>query len=198
MTRKFWGIIMIGSLLIVIGSAAYLFRAMQNKSFQSVPLAPVSGAASSAPAVSTAPVYGPAVNPPPTSALGSASGGSLTGAENPAPQAATETAATGIGAMSDKNVFSPDQKSEKKARPGFKLVTFIYQPAAKSVYLVGSFKRWFRKPLQKTVTGMWAVNCELRPGTYQYLFVVNGKRVKDPAPEALVSKDGKTNLIVVK
>jgi hypothetical protein len=195
MTRKFWGIIMIGSLLVVIGSAAYLYRAIQNKPFQSVPLAPAAAAAGALPAISTgtAAIPGSAALPAPAENGNPSASSAALALSSP-----TVSASNGVGDISDKNIFSPHQNPRRKTRPGFKSVTFIYQPPARSVYLVGSFNHWFRKPLKKTITGMWAITLDLRPGTYQYLFVVNGKRSLDPAPDAILSDDGNTSIITVK
>lgn len=58
-------------------------------------------------------------------------------------------------------------------------VTFEYfDPSAAVVTLVGDFNQWDLKarPLKRDAGGLWKVTVRLEPGTYQYKFVVNGKR----------------------
>jgi hypothetical protein len=98
---------------------------------------------------------------------------------------------------------SPPQPSDGRAvssfavRQGDSAAAFTTQPAADSVRcvfkfaakdaqqvcLVGSFNRWrvCDTPLRPTPDGKWAVTVELPRGRYEYVFVVDGKWVADPA-----------------
>jgi len=65
----------------------------------------------------------------------------------------------------------------------------IEMPEARSVELVGDFNRW--QPgtlvLARSAPARWRVTLNLRPGSYAYKLVVNGKQwVCDPAAEAQV------------
>lgn len=50
-------------------------------------------------------------------------------------------------------------------------------PEAKSAVLAGSFNDWSadKLPMQKDATGTWSASVELRPGRYEYKFVVDGE-----------------------
>ena len=56
-------------------------------------------------------------------------------------------------------------------------------PAAKSVFLAGEFNDWSAtaNPLQKDRSGVWTVTVPLKPGKYQYKFVVDGTWKQDAA-----------------
>ncbi len=59
----------------------------------------------------------------------------------------------------------------------------LLQPEARSVSVVGDFNGW--NPNQTTMEqsggGVWAATIELKPGRYQYMFVIDGKRwIADP------------------
>lgn len=59
------------------------------------------------------------------------------------------------------------------------LVRLIFsQPQAASVAVAGDFNGWNpdRTPLQRTDGGMWTATIPLKPGRYQYMFVVDGKQ----------------------
>jgi hypothetical protein len=58
----------------------------------------------------------------------------------------------------------------------------LLQPEAQSVAVAGDFNGWnpSRTPLQRSGT-IWTVTLPLKPGRYQYMFVVDGKQwVTDP------------------
>ena len=58
----------------------------------------------------------------------------------------------------------------------------IYAPQAKRVNLVGSFNNWDTKTVsaKKDSKGTWAVKVSLKPGTYEYKFLVDGSWLNDP------------------
>lgn len=58
-------------------------------------------------------------------------------------------------------------------------VTFKYFDAAKSVAIVSGFTSTKPRDLKK-VNGVWEITLTISPGTYRYMFVVDGKETKDP------------------
>ncbi len=69
-------------------------------------------------------------------------------------------------------------------------VTFNFQnPAAGRVAIAGTFNDWHPSatPMVPLGHGNWAKTLELKPGTYEYLFVVDGHWVADPGSAVTVS-----------
>jgi len=63
-------------------------------------------------------------------------------------------------------------------------VVFTFQAQANVVYLAGTFNNWSPTAwAMKLVDGVWTYEAELKPGTYQYKFVIDGKTWKED-PEA--------------
>ena len=86
-----------------------------------------------------------------------------------------------------------NEKSEKPVALAFK------QPNARNVCVAGSFNNWNQKltPLQKDGDG-WKVTLPLRPGRYEYRFIVDGEWISDPnARESVTNDFGSTNSILV-
>jgi len=56
-------------------------------------------------------------------------------------------------------------------------------PAAKEVFVAGSFNNWQvgATPLRPVKSGEWQGELKLTPGRYEYLFVVDGTWLPDPA-----------------
>jgi len=67
----------------------------------------------------------------------------------------------------------------------------IRAPAATKVYLAGEFNEWnsTATPMKKQSNGDWVVTMQLRAGTYQYKFVVDGNWVPDPDNTDRISDD---------
>jgi 1,4-alpha-glucan branching enzyme len=81
-------------------------------------------------------------------------------------------------------------KGEKNEKPAKKKVVFqLLAPEAKSVRVAGSFNNWDTQSyeLKKDKKGLWKTTISLEPGTYEYLFLVDGKWEKDPACTEFVS-----------
>jgi 1,4-alpha-glucan branching enzyme len=55
-------------------------------------------------------------------------------------------------------------------------------PEASKVMLVGDFTDWQQRPIsmEKGVDGTWRATVKLPPGTYSYLFLVDGQWCDDP------------------
>ena len=59
----------------------------------------------------------------------------------------------------------------------------ILAPAAQEVYLAGDFNNWdaSSNPMKKDKKGIWKITLSLKPGTYEYRFLVDGNWENDPA-----------------
>ena len=53
-------------------------------------------------------------------------------------------------------------------------------PSASGVAIVGSFNGWCPEPAQLVAKGKWVKELMLPPGSYEYLFVADGKWIPDP------------------
>ena len=72
-------------------------------------------------------------------------------------------------------------------------------PTAKDVCVVGTFNDWQASatPLKPGTGGVWMGELKLKPGRYEYLFVVDGKWMPDPAaPESAPNPFGGLNSVV--
>ncbi len=70
-----------------------------------------------------------------------------------------------------------------EAAPAVLVRLVVMQPNAQSVAVAGDFNGWnpSRTPLEQIGTGAWAVTIPLKPGRYEYMFVVDGKQwIADP------------------
>ncbi len=58
-------------------------------------------------------------------------------------------------------------------------------PAAREVFLTGTFNGWDPRatPMAKDADGNWSVAVDLKPGHYEYKFVVDGSCCCDPGCE---------------
>jgi 1,4-alpha-glucan branching enzyme len=88
------------------------------------------------------------------------------------------------------------------AAPTGGAVAFSYaDPGANSVSVAGEFNNWntTANPMQKDAFGIWTVTIPLKPGRYQYKFVVNGTDWKlDPVnPEKTTDAAGNENSLKI-
>lgn len=100
-----------------------------------------------------------------------------------------------LAAVRDRGLAAPAADVAAARADTVHLVRFIIQqPGAQQVSLVGDFNGWARDamPLQASADGaVWSLTLELRPGRYEYAFVVDGKRwVADPAASAVRDEFG--------
>lgn len=75
----------------------------------------------------------------------------------------------------------------------------LYAPQAKKVSLAGSFNSWDTKALKakKDSRGSWEVKVGLKPGKYEYKFLVDGSWLNDPrCTSCVVNSFGTRNCIV--
>jgi 1,4-alpha-glucan branching enzyme len=77
----------------------------------------------------------------------------------------------------------PTQASlERLAATGQRPVRFeLFDPNAREAFLVGTFNDWQPgvTPLTKSEEGHWTVELSLKPGAYEYRFVVDGRWIED-------------------
>lgn len=62
----------------------------------------------------------------------------------------------------------------------------LLQPEARSVSVAGDFNGWnpAQTKLERSEGGMWTATIALKPGRYQYMFVIDGKQwIADPLAE---------------
>ena len=75
----------------------------------------------------------------------------------------------------------------------------LYAPQAKKVSVAGSFNNWKANKLlaKKDTKGNWAVAARLKPGRYEYKFVVDGNWVTDPHCNWIVTNNlGTQNCVI--
>lgn len=77
----------------------------------------------------------------------------------------------------------------------------LHDDHARSVQLAGSFSQWEpRYTLRRGGHGNWTVIVQLKPGRYEYLFVVDGRRwIADPAARSIQGDGfgGRNSVIVI-
>jgi 1,4-alpha-glucan branching enzyme len=75
----------------------------------------------------------------------------------------------------------------------------FYAPQAKKVILSGSFNKWDTKKLlaKKDTKGNWMVKTNLKPGKYEYKFLVDGSWANDPnCTSCVINSFGTHNCVV--
>ncbi len=75
----------------------------------------------------------------------------------------------------------------------------LYAPGAKKVVISGSFNKWNTEKLlaKKDSKGSWSAKAALKPGRYEYKFIVDGNWVNDPRCTACVANAfGSHNCVV--
>lgn len=90
----------------------------------------------------------------------------------------------------DEKKESVSVKTNSKSK--YRQVTFRYFGEAEKVAVVSGFTMAKPRALSKK-NGVWEVTLSIAPGTYKYLFVVDGKQTPDPYAE---QKDGRSLLVL--
>jgi transcriptional regulator with XRE-family HTH domain len=75
----------------------------------------------------------------------------------------------------------------------------ISAPDARKVQITGDFTSWNEKgiTMKKNKTGLWKTSMSLKPGRYEYKFIVDGQWWTDPANSSIVGNSfGTTNSVV--
>jgi len=75
----------------------------------------------------------------------------------------------------------------------------LYAPEAKKVYLAGDFNKWKANEikLRKDSKGTWKAKLELKPGRYEYKFVVDGNWWTDPNSTSVPNSLGSHNSVAI-
>ena len=79
--------------------------------------------------------------------------------------------------------YTPTASGDVMSEPRVFVRLVLLQPTAESVSIAGDFNGWSptKTKLDRTDGGMWTVTLPLKPGRYEYMFVVDGKEwVADP------------------
>lgn len=73
----------------------------------------------------------------------------------------------------------------------------VVYPEAKQVAVAGDFTDWEPKSLHRKGRGIWAIKLDLKPGRYEYNFVVNDRRwVLDPRADEYAKSFGEYNSVI--
>jgi hypothetical protein len=91
---------------------------------------------------------------------------------------------------------------EAKVHPvtGSRVALEFLKPDARQVFVAGSFNQWKpdSTPLVRAGDGRWAGEVTVKPGRYEYLFVVDGEWLPDPsAMETVQNPFGGTNSVML-
>jgi 1,4-alpha-glucan branching enzyme len=74
--------------------------------------------------------------------------------------------------------------AEAKTKILTKKIPFEFlAPGAQEVYLAGGFNNWDNNanPMKKDKKGLWKTTLSLKPGRYEYRFLVDGNWENDPS-----------------
>lgn len=91
-------------------------------------------------------------------------------------------------------------KSEAKSKGiSTAKIQFVFcAPVAQKVSLGGSFNNWdtLAHPMKNDKKGIWKVTVNLKPGRYEYRFLVDGKWENDPScTECVLNDFGSMNCV---
>lgn len=90
-------------------------------------------------------------------------------------------------------------KVKAESPPAPRVVIELVNPAARQVFLAGSFNSWQpeQTPLVAAGNGRWAGDLKVGPGRHEYLFVVDGQWLPDPnAIESVANPFGGRNSVL--
>ena len=93
------------------------------------------------------------------------------------PERIVEVPVPVVGGQAQQASFAPGQESTVFVR------LVLLQPGAKSVSVAGDFNGWNpgQTQLERSEGGLWTATIPLKPGRYQYMFVIDGKQwIADP------------------
>jgi 1,4-alpha-glucan branching enzyme len=79
--------------------------------------------------------------------------------------------------------IAPAPEADKPAPAKQRNIQFVYiNSSASNVYIVGNFDgkgKTVKKAMEKS-RNKWTTTLKLEPGTYEYVYLVNGKSIRDP------------------
>jgi hypothetical protein len=111
---------------------------------------------------------------------------------NPSPL--SETLAPRFASRTPKPVEEPAPVAAVPMPPASKTVKAVFElhaPEARQVLVCGEFNGWQPEgtPMSRRADGTWETSIVLRPGRYQYKFVVDGNWIHDPNAKVNVPND---------
>jgi len=109
-----------------------------------------------------------------------------------------ETRTVPLKAMTPKPlppVPPPAPKVEMPKEPLRNIRFTLFSSAAKKPAIVGDFNKWYRQAMKKGKGNTWLADVSLKPGSYEYMFIVQGKKIRDPYNKK-TSKDGNSVITV--
>jgi 1,4-alpha-glucan branching enzyme len=97
---------------------------------------------------------------------------------------------------------APARSAGTKSPSREKTVDLTFQqPNARSVCVAGTFNNWdhAKTPMRREAQdSIWKVSLPLKPGRYEYRFVVDGQWISDPnAKESATNDFGSSNSVLV-
>lgn len=138
------------------------------------------------PQPTTKPVPAPAASVPTKTTIPAQAAAPVAQAPKPQPAPKAEAA----------KAQAPKSEAPKQNRISLEFV----RAGAHQVCVAGSFNEWKpeKTPLVQAGNGRWVGNLNVKPGRYEYLFVVDGQWVQDPnARESVQNPYGGQNSVLV-
>ena len=89
--------------------------------------------------------------------------------------------------------------ASKSVAPKAQATVFkLFSPHANRVSVSGNFNNWDAAGLsaKKDAKGNWSVTVSLKPGRYEYKFIVDGSWITDPSTTAVTNGFGSQNSVV--
>lgn len=81
-----------------------------------------------------------------------------------------------------------------------KKVKFTFNaPSAKKVAIAGTFNNWnaAADPMKRAIDGDWQISLSLKPGKYEYKYIVDGNWANDPSCSSCVPNNcGSMNCVI--
>ena len=171
----------------------------------STDLKPSTPAANPKPAAPITPSVAPAPKPAPAQAAAVQKAAPapvkapVTAAPTPAAAAAVKAPAAPSSKPSPPSPAKAPQKAAGSAASKTRNLTFVFSgPNAKRVSVSGEFNGWSpdATPMKRRSDGQWETTLALKPGRYQYKFVVDGNWTHDPnARENVGNEHGSLNSV---
>jgi 1,4-alpha-glucan branching enzyme len=112
--------------------------------------------------------------------------------------AASTAAAVAVSSEAAKPAAKPAEPEAKAASKAKRNILFRLtgHTAAKEVSIIGDFNNWKRQALKKDAKG-WTISVPLAPGRYEYAYVLDGKKYRDPNNKQSAN-NGRVSVLTVK
>ena len=126
------------------------------------------------------------------------SGGPVTAAMAPVSRELTTTAPIPKPVAAPAPMPEACKAAAPTPKPG-KITLQLVKPGAAKVLVAGTFNGWKPEttPLTPVGNGRWTGSLEVKPGRYEYLFVVDGTWIPDPnATETVANPFGGLNSVL--